>query len=276
MTIVCSVCTKKNIDVWLLSSFAIIKNIIADKYSVIVPADDVKLFRDLSPAQYDIIDEDKLLPGLRERLAGHIKIKNYYRFGWYYQQLLKLAYLKTYGIDNDVIIWDADTIPLKKITLFEGEIAYYYSSGEYNENYFSQINNLLGHGKIVSESFIAQCLACRSEWINNFFDLLEIKSKNNNDDWISLIIKSIDFNQESGFSEYELLGSYFKKNYNNFFIDKKRKWFRFGSNLCEVQKCPKFIFYLCSIFFDHMTFEKWTVKGGRPKGILLLLRALYK
>ena len=60
------------------------------------------------------------------------------RIGWYYQQALKLIFaLKQNQRGTNVVMWDADTIPLRKINFFNGNRSFLYGSLlEYHTPYF--------------------------------------------------------------------------------------------------------------------------------------------
>ena len=62
--------------------------------------------------------------------------------------------------------------------------------------------------KQISGSFISQYITFKAEWIESFVETLGGKIK-----YLESIKKTIDFNETSGFSEYELLGNFFFRNF---------------------------------------------------------------
>jgi hypothetical protein len=64
--------------------------------------------------------------------------------------------------------------------------------------------------KQISGSFISQYITFKSEWIDSFVDTLGGKS-----DYMENIQRTIDFKETSGFSEYELLGNFFFRNFRS-------------------------------------------------------------
>jgi hypothetical protein len=77
--------------------------------------------------------------------------------------------------DDVVLIWDGDTVPLKRIEFVTREgLLMYYKSSEYHKPYFAAIKRLIGLDKVVDYSFIT----------------IEARS---GCDWIRSIISSIDF-----------------------------------------------------------------------------------
>ena len=61
--------------------------------------------------------------------------------GWYYQQFLKMAYCN--HCDNEYYLtWDADTIPLRPISMFHSSGApYLFTKTEYMASYFKTLKN---------------------------------------------------------------------------------------------------------------------------------------
>ena len=67
------------------------------------------------------VDEDSLYDGMNYNSIKNIVIErcgSQERTGWYFQQFLKMAYAFN-SKDRYYLLWDADTIPLKKISLFD-------------------------------------------------------------------------------------------------------------------------------------------------------------
>ena len=66
------------------------------------------------------------------------------RIGWYYQQALKLSYALMHQQQvGSTIMWDADTIPLRRIEFSEGNRSRLYGSlHEYHTDYFKTIQEI--------------------------------------------------------------------------------------------------------------------------------------
>ncbi len=110
-----SVCCADDISVWAVASYCLISRIPAKSYVVIVPDQDVEQFLALSPAEYSVLPESLFVGGLKARIEARLPEYNRHRAGWYLQQFIKLAAVKHFGEYGDVLIWDADTVPLKRI-----------------------------------------------------------------------------------------------------------------------------------------------------------------
>lgn len=156
------------------------------------------------------------------------KIQNYKnnphnRVGWLYQQLLKLyAPLIIPNVSKNVLILDADTIFLNKVTFIDDEgYALYDVATEYHEPYFRHARRLLpGFTKIYPEhSGICHHMLMQPMVIEHMFK--KITEFHQCEPWIA-ICKCIDTNEFFGSfcSEYEL---YFNFVFENDYPVKIRK-----------------------------------------------------
>ncbi len=176
----------------------------ASEYWLIVPDDQVQEFVLSSPSEYNIFPESVFIHDFADkfnRFAGGSPRK-----GWYLQQLIKLEALnRTRNLDR-ILIWDADTVPLREISFFDskGNCRYFFGS-EYHLPYFENIDRLMGLDKALPNSFIAQNFPITGSQIEAFFNHIE---KRHQKKWWDAVIDSIDFIESSGFSEYETLGTF--------------------------------------------------------------------
>lgn len=134
------------------------------------------------------------------------------RFGWYYQQFLKL-FLVFLCNANKFIIWDGDTIPLNEIKFHDNFFQnIFISPYEYNENYFKTNKNLLAENfKDVKYSQIVQFCFLTYENVLLIKKILQIDKFDGSDskkNFIEKVIQSLNSsNSISLFSEYELIGN---------------------------------------------------------------------
>lgn len=255
---VISVCTARDIEVWEVASRYIVKNIDSQNYCVVVPSCDLEKFRAVSPSQYQVLDEDLVVDGLslstvRERMPK----QNQDRAGWYFQQLLKLGALAGLTVPDEglVLIWDADTIPLKKLK-FEQEGRLIYFMGHENHGpYFETLKKLLQIDKKVDFSFIAQSFVFKKKWIKEFLSELEqiagIK-------WWEAILRAIDLEEISGFSEYETLGNWLMLRHKDQIAFSTAKWERMGFSKADLHELGKYQLENPAISF--ISFEAWDQK----------------
>jgi len=264
-----SVCEKKDLLTWQITSRYVTNYIDSKKYVVIVPDSQVEEFRVCTPEKFDVVSEDLYLDNISARLKQHIQPTGS-SYNWYLQQFIKLAAL--YDVqDNELnLIWDADTIPLKEINFSNGKSVNFYTGSENHKPYFETTRRLLGYGKIAEFSWIAQCFPCRGYWIKDFISYIENKHSKN---WVDSLIEAIDFPTFSSFSEYETLGTFIIRNYPEEITILNKDWLRYGNGILGS---PKNIGYFRRVLepkYDYIAFENWDKKwswyGQKIKKILV-------
>ena len=250
---VISVCARSDLDTWVIASPRIVKFICSAKYTVIVPQEDLQLFRIASSSRYEVLSESLFTDDFLEELIKKVGISNS-RLGWYLQQFLKLSALEMLSCGEAALIWDADTVPLKKLTFESGnDIGFYYGS-EYHQPYFNAIQGFLGMAKVGNFSFISQCMPCRQKWAQSFFSTIEIRCGRT---WQNAIIDCIDFSISAGFSEYESLGTFVMKEFPDEVKMLNRKWQRHGNGIIGSVNNLRYVSNLLALKYDFIAFEKW-------------------
>jgi hypothetical protein len=267
ITEVISVCSAKDSETWKKASSYIIKNIQAQRYSIFVPDNEVALFKEISPKQFNVIPESTCIPNVRHLLQKYMPPEKQWRLGWYLQQFIKIAAVKQANKDDIILIWDADTVPLKKLDFInsDGKLIY-YKGDEFHRPYFDCIDRLLGIKKQVNFSFIAQSFIVKASWIQTFCHEIEEKSKMS---WEEAIISKIDFNEISGFSEYETLGTYFMSKYASDITTSENPWHRMGNSLIgSVTKLNDNVARDLAKKYDFVSFEVWDKSETRFEKVL--------
>lgn len=206
-----SVCTQKDIYAWSLVSKSILKNVVANKYIVIVPDIYFENFIHISPDQYTVIKESNVLEINIDYCRKKLKGLSANRAPWYYQQLLKISALEQYSRDSHLnsIIWDADTFIVKKLA-FIGKPNIVIGHEKVHKPYFDLITEL-GFNTSKDISLISQFIQANHIQISGFIDILS----NTGSKWYDRIL-SYPSDNELFFSEYETIGRYllFHHNYN--------------------------------------------------------------
>ena len=248
-----TLCCAKHIDVWKINSNQILKYIKSDKYTLIVPKNDIDLFKKNTPKKYQIFEEESYL-STSVRILINKKCKNISRRGWYLQQFVKIASLRNMKNQDIFVIWDSDSVPLKKIFFKKGKKLLFYKYNFFHQPYFDFIEKIFKIKRKVNISFISQCLACKGKWINNFFKYID---KNYNEAWEKVFINNINFNENSGFSEYETLGTFFYNNFQHEIKFLKNNYQRFGYS--EIKTLDNFFANekRLSKKYDFICFENW-------------------
>jgi hypothetical protein len=248
-----SFCLSRDIEVWKVASKNIIKFIDSEKYTVIVPKKDLSLFKKNSPAEYKILSEEFYIPKFINNLLDK-SVKSKTKVGWYIQQFLKFSALEEISDDKFALIWDADTIPLKKLTFEKNNKIAFYKGYEFHKPYFDHISILLGLKKNNNFSYIAQCMPVKGKWFKELIKSIENKNHKN---WVDAIILKINFEELNAFSEYEMIGTFVEKNFPNEIEILDNNWQRYGKSIIGSVNNFKYFDKLLALKYDYISFEHW-------------------
>ena len=136
-----------------------------------------------------IISEEKILEFQKfemifKNLSEEIQYREQFnkRLKWYYQQALKITFsfnfIKETG--QNIVIWDADTIILKKISFFKQDVSVKYGNFfEFHKAYYITNEYILKKLPSYYISFLNQFIAItKSEYIFFIENFLKEKSQN--------------------------------------------------------------------------------------------------
>ena len=250
------------------------------KFVIVVPQKDLDVFKNRFRLKRNvhiinenlIVNKDKFYD-LCNKYLGNNKDFGSFRKNWYYQQVLKLTYALNdqFFSNHNFVMWDADTIPIRKIKFFnkKNEPINYGSFYEYHQPYFE-------HNKIVfGKQYIPFNFAATIQFfalnLQDRRDLRELLLKFNVKNNISksdlfvgdVILKGIQIQHKGNsikgqlVSEQELVGAFIFQKYNRFKKDQKLiKFFRFDVDgyLSAFQNLILFIFN-----YKHVTYESYFV-----------------
>ncbi|MDH6504736.1 DUF6492 family protein [Polynucleobacter sphagniphilus] len=250
------VCCKRDAVTWKVASKYIAQNIDADKYQVYVPDHEVDFFSSISDKAFNVIGESIYTKSFAQTIKSRLPLAIKDQYGWYLQQFIKLSAAKDSEASEIVLIWDADTVPIRKLNFIaeDGRLIY-YKGEEHHKPYFSFIKRLLGLDKQVDFSFIAQCFVMRASWLQEFCAEVERKSGLN---WVDALLNTIDFAEGNGFSEYELLGTYFSHTHWDSMCFTEQKWLRLGnSTVGHVNFLNQKWIDGPLREYDYLSFEAW-------------------
>ena len=253
--IIC-VCCAHDAIVWKIASMYITKNIDSVQYKVIVPDNEVELFKKISSKPFEVLGESIYTERFADEIKKRLSKKISGQFGWYLQQFIKLSAAASAQKNEVILIWDADTIPLKKLVFIDkqGHLNYYQGT-EHHQPYFETIERLLGLSKKVNFSFIAQCFVMKAAWIQELFHKIENKHGKR---WELALLDAINFEEGNSFSEYETLGAYISEFHASEITYTKRKWLRLGNSeighpaFLSPDLIDKKLYQ-----YDFVSFEKW-------------------
>lgn len=136
--------------------------------------------------------------------AGFYKGLN--RSGWIFQQLVKLS--GTVGTCRYYLAIDADHILLKPhVFITPDKKSVFYQSSEYNAPYYKNIKKLLKFYPSSLFSYVSHKMIFDKEELKQLHKDIEEKSSSGLQ-WDKVIIASLDSDDVSGFSEFELYGNF--------------------------------------------------------------------
>ena len=199
-----------------------------------------------------LLDIDKIKQLIKKRNENAVL-----RSGWYIQQFLKMIYCKICQ-DKYYLIWDSDTIPVKKVNMFNNNNGkpFFDVKTEYHEPYFITMKNIFPElGKKYDYSFISEHMIINTKLMKNMINRISNNKNLIGDTWYEKIINCIDINHItwSGFSEFETYGTFVKEHYKQVYSKRPWKSLR-GGNLN-----PKFLIdndiKQISKYYNSISFE---------------------
>lgn len=259
-----SVCAIQDIKVWKYAAPRILKNLDSEEYLLICPDDQIAEFSEVTPKAWRIAGDDEFSkPFTFSKVAMQVKGFNKKNVGHLFQQFLKINALidPVLNEDDSVLIWDADTIPLRKIRFCGiGGRLEYFSGVEDHAPYFRTLKSLTGLDKLADRSFIAQCFPTKAGWARDFVGAVSGKKDRN---YIQVVLDKLpgDDPESQEFSEYEMMGNWNLKNYpDHVFFRSKPLWYRHGSQVLGPELngfISRIGLFLLSLRFDFVAFERW-------------------
>lgn len=236
-----------------------IKKNITPKSITIISADSLLDNKDFQQTDVNFVSEDNIFAGLSlanvKIMMEHLGIDSQ-GAGWYLQQFIKLAYSRICQ-DKYYLVWDADTIPVRRIEFFDSHSQHPFISlkREYHPRYFKTIKHLLGIEKIIEASFIAEhmlidCALCQ--------EVLNVIEKNNNLEgkyfWQKVLYAVFLTGEGYAFSEFETLGTYFLTKYPGYYQPRKLETLRTGRLYLGENPETKLLVW-AGESFDTVSFE---------------------
>lgn len=253
---VISVCNSPDAKTWAIAAPRIMQFISAQNYKVIVPDHEVEFFKSISPIAYQVLPETKFISNWQALLASHHPPLTGRKYGWYLQQFIKLAAAAEAPENSNMLIWDADTIPLRPLNFMtEAGKLNYYTGHENHRPYFVTIEKILSLKKQVDFSFIAQCFPTKSTWVKELFSELEETSGL---PWECALIAGFEMRLGSQFSEYETLGTFLTHRHCDEMAFSQNKWARLGNSLIKnPENIDESKYKTILTDLDYISFEKW-------------------
>ena len=249
-------------------------------FHIICPQSQLDDFKkNFNSSEFVIINEEEIIEyqnfkNIYNDLNKNIEYEKKFnlRLKWYYQQALKITFVLNFirRKKENIIIWDADTIILNKISFFKNDISIKYGNFfEFHKNYFHTNEEILEKPPSYFISFLNQFIAISQKECDFFIkNFLLKKNKNENENlgliFSELMFKSI-FNKHkiysgSLFSEYELIGQ------SNYLFNKAKQkpilFLRFGldGKLTNIQKLVAKLLGYVHVTYEHAQSRNENIK----------------
>lgn len=146
------------------------------------------------------------------------------RSGWLFQQLLKLSADNIITQDYFLVI-DSDTIFTRpKIFLYKNKMIFDQSE-EWHEPYHNVFNKIFGFKTKSRLSFITHYMLFNKYYLKEMKQYIEQK---HGKVWIDVVLENVDYNSNSGFSEYETFGNFMLEYHKKSMI--REYWFNYSSS----------------------------------------------
>lgn len=155
-----------------------------------------------------LVHEDTVLP-IRRTDIDYRGPDGQDRSGWLFQQLLKYGMSDRVGQQHYYVL-DADTILVAPQRFEDNGRLVLLHSDEFHRPYFSVCGNLLGMTPTVLLSCVAHQMLFSVPRLRAMFAKLASSTKR---DWWKVILESVDYSDNSGFSEFETYGQWCMQEY---------------------------------------------------------------
>jgi hypothetical protein len=168
----------------------------------VISNNSLKLKEIITKYSCNFIEESTILPISKESIFYCFNGLD--RSGWLFQQLLKLS-ADQISTQDYFLVLDSDTIFVKpKIFIYKNKMILDHSD-EYHMPYFDTYHNLMKVPAKSDLSFISHYMLFNKKYLQELKKFIE---KQNGQSWTEAILMNVNYNELSGFSEYETYGNY--------------------------------------------------------------------
>jgi hypothetical protein len=206
----------------------------------------------------EVIPFDSIKQCFKKRLeAEGYGISETSRLGWFYQQFLKMQYSRICE-DEYYMCWDADTLPLRDVTIFDDSGKPYFDlKAEYCEGYFITIKSLLGMDKAIKDSFISEHMVFSTTLMREMLEEIEGLGFPGKSFFEKIIFAIPIDNMKRGFSEFELFGTWVRHRYPKAYSLRKWKSLRRGNIFIKMEELNADDIRWLGGSFDAISFENY-------------------
>ncbi len=235
--------------------------------TVVVPARQLKAFAHVVGSNAVLVNEEEVLPNWDLDRVRSILPAFPHRAGWYLQQFLKLQF-GHFANTPEYVIWDADTVLLRPLSLADDKNFVVNRSREYHQPYFETFQRLFGYPAPLRCSVISQYMRVETGIITEMQAEIE---KRHGKHWVEAILSVLAGKSESEFSEYETYANYLANRDPKKLVVGHSKWFRHGTgivgegSLLTLQKLEKVFQDYSYVSFERHTRSIWRRIGSHAQ-----------
>jgi hypothetical protein len=211
----------------------------------------------------ELLDEREISGGMTLEQLQELHIDGFpSRAGWYLQQMVKLGYALIGSPSEYYLIWDCDTVPLRRLNLFEADSRPLYTmADERHSPYFDTYERLFGYKPDYIGSFISQHMVVNKAIAREMFAELEARYPKERS-WSWAIMNNLaSVKSLSLFSEYETYGYYAATRYPEKVIFRRLPWIRDGA-LHTINPTERQLKKLSRQYY-FAAFESWQFKEAQ-------------
>lgn len=223
-------CLPRDLPILRLAVAGLREHLAAGPINVATARKNFPLFRRALGSEVTLLDEDTLIPGMTLAGLRGLNLRGFPESaGWYFQQLLKFAFAFQGPPDSHFLIWDADTILLRPMELFDDAgRAWFTMADEFHEPYFETYRRLLGDDPRREFSFVAQHMVVSKPILREMLSRIEAHCPGEKN-WAWKIMENLSERMIYRFSEYETYGHYVKNVHPEAAAFRRLEWTRDGA-----------------------------------------------
>lgn len=254
------ICSKEHLPLLDNNIKYIQKNLAPKQIKIITAVSNVDVTTFADDESVVFLNEDEIYPGMTISKIKNTMIKiagTEKRAGWYFQQFLKMAY-SLICQDEEYLIWDADTIPLKPLLFKDSNQLYFTMEYRYFKDYFNTLYNLLGYFKKENKSFVAEHMIIDVKIMKELISVIESKELLSGERFYEKILGAIDPKKilGTGFSEFETYGTYVQYKYPSRYSLRDLEILRNGRSFLGNNPNTDLMNWL-SKYYDTVSLELW-------------------
>lgn len=224
-----------------------------------------------------LIDENKMLEGLSySSVCDAVVAKNQRAgiTGHYFEQFLKMGFSLTPYCKDFYLSWDSDTIPLNNIDFFRNEHPLFAKKKEYRKRYFEVMEKVLGIGRQMDASFIAEHMMFKASIMREIITEMDKRADKGRNWWQSMVDCTDETREDENIiSEFEMYGSYCMVNYPGMYEFHDIKTLRHAGYI-RGRHINKRLIRMLAYDLDIATFEIYDSPFGFTRYIIFLKKVI--